>query len=313
MARYYFLPKRLRAAASNHQRLIWRVEGWLIGLLFTVLKILPLRWALAFAGSSFAFFGPYSPRATKVGNNLRIAFPDKSEAQIRNNMRGVFRHLGTAMAELVRLDRIWRERAYRMEFHLLPGAATPTPGRKTVFVTAHCGAWQLTTLVAPYYGLTVPLIYAPEENPYVDRKLATLREAFGSPLVSRDGGVRVLMRALEKGHSIGLTMDTRMDAGEPVPFFGEDALTNTAPARLALRYGCDVVPVLAERLPKARYRINIYPPITPSNTDADSNQQALDITRQINALFESWIVDMPSQWLCLKRRWPNASYRRFLQ
>jgi len=265
---------------------------------------------MRFGSAAFALFGPHSPRAAKIRQNLRLAFPHKSEEKIDQTMRGVYRHLGTAMAELVRLNKIWRERDQRLEFHLCPGAIKPTPQRKTVFVTAHCGAWQLTPLVAPHYGLTVPLIYAPEENPYVDRKLAKLRKAFGSPLVSRDGGIRVLMRALDKGHSIGLTMDTRMDSGEALPFFGELALTNTAPARLALRYGCDVVPVLAQRRPNARYKINIFAPIVPRDPSADADEQARDITRQINALFETWISDMPDQWLCMKRRWPKEAYRR---
>lgn len=290
------------------QNFIWRVESWVVGFFLAIVRILPLRAAMRTGGALFAALGPYSRRAGKVRANLAIAFPNKSSQELTRLTRESFRHFGLAMGELARMHQIWRERDERLEFVVLPGAYKPSPDRITVFVTAHCGAWQMTTLVAPNYGLTVPLIYAPEENPYVDRKMAKLRKAFGTPMVSRDGGIRVLLRALDKGQSIGMTVDTRMDAGESIPFFGQEAPTNTAPARLALRYNCDLVPTRAERLPDARYRVSLFPPIVPRNHDDNVAAQARDMTHQINALFEDWITDEPGEWLCLKRRWPKQAY-----
>lgn len=310
MARYYFLPGYLRKIVPLSRNVIWRAEACMVGLFLGGLRLLPLPAAMRVGGGLFAVLGPHSRRADKVRANLTLAFADKSPAQIERLTRASFRHLGVAMGELARMDKIWREHDKRLEFVVGPGAQTPSPGRVTVFVTAHCGAWQLTTLVGPYYGVTIPVIYAPEENPYVDRKLAALRRAFGSPLVSRDGGIRVLMRALDKGQSIGMTLDTRMDAGEALPFFGHDAFTNTAAARLALRYGCDLVPARAERLPGARYRISLCTPIRPRDPDADVAAQARDMTRQVNNLFEDWIRDEPGEWLCLKRRWPKVAYKQ---
>lgn len=310
MARYYFLPRNFRKVAPVLRDAIWRVESWVVGLFLCIFRLLPLRAAMRVGGGLFAVLGPHTRRTSKVRANLTLAFPDKSPQEIEQLTRRSFHHLGVAMSELARMDQIWRERDRRLEFVVHPGAQIPSPDRVTVFVTAHCEAWQLTTLIGPYYGLTIPVIYAPEENPYVDRKLASLRRAFGSPLVSRDGGIRVLMRALDKGHSIGMTLDTRMDAGESLPFFGHEAQTNTAAARLALRYDCDLVPVRAERLPGARYRISLCTPIRPRDPDAAVPTKARDMTCQVNSLFEGWIKEEPGQWLCLKRRWPKEAYRQ---
>ena len=311
MARSYFLPRRWQHSAHLPQQLVWRVEYAVIASLINCFRWLPLALATRIAGAAFALFGPFSPRADKVRRNLMVAFPEAGGARLDRLTRASFRHLGIAVAELAALDQIWRERDKRITFVLEPGAVEPSAQSRTVFVTAHLGAWQLTPLIGPQYGLTVPIIYAPEDNPFVDRKLNALRRAFGGPLVSRDGGIRVLMRALYAGQSIGLTVDTRMDAGEPVPFFGHDAPTNTAPARLALRYDCDLVPVLAERLPGAHYRVRIYPAVRPTDTDAGTAGQARDMSKQLNGLFEAWIKAMPDQWLCMKRRWPKAVYQRF--
>ena len=41
---------------------------------------------------------------------------------------------------------------------------------------------------------------------------------------------------------------------------------------------------------------------------AKVQEQALDMTRQLNDLFESWIRKRPQDRLCTKRRWPKEAY-----
>ncbi|MES1926135.1 lysophospholipid acyltransferase family protein [Salinisphaera sp. T31B1] len=310
MPRFYFSSNRSHEVPSWQRQPIWLAEGAAVGTLLGVFRWLPMGSAMRLGARLGGLLARFSPRLDKVRSNLRVVFPRATSDELERITHASFRNVGVAMAELANLDRIWRQRRRRIEFCELPGAVTPSSARRTVFVTAHLGAWQLTPLLGREYGFTVPVIYAPEQNPYVDRQLMRLRRAFGSPLVSRDGGIRALMRSLDRGDSIGLTVDTRLDSGEPVMFFGEQAMTNTAPARLALRYDCDLVPVIAERVADARFRINIHPPIRARADAVNRNDKALDMSAQINALFEQWIARHPDQWLCLKRRWPKAVHRR---
>lgn len=310
MPRFYFSANRSHEVSGWLRQPIWLAEAACTGILLTLLRWLPLPWAFSLGRSLGGVLARFSPRLEKVRKNLRVVFPQASPEALDATTQASFRNVGVAMAELANLNRIWRQRDQRIEFRALPGATMPGPDARIVFVTAHLGAWQLTPLLGRHCGFVVPTIYAPEQNPYVDRQLARLRKAFGSPLVSRDGGIRALMRSLDRGESIGVTVDTRLDSGEPVPFFGEEAMTNTAPSRLALRYQCDLVPVIAERLPGARFRINVHPPVVPRIADATPAAQARDMSAQVNALFEEWIAARPDQWLCLKRRWPKQVYRR---
>lgn len=119
------------------------------------------------------------------------------------------------------------------------------------------------------------------------------------------------MRELDKNHCVALTLDTRLDEGEPIPFFGEDAWTNTVAARLALRYDCDLVPLLAERLPEGGYRVNVLPPIEARDAQADVAEQSRDMVTQVNQLFEQWIRERPGEWFCMKRRWPKDTEKRY--
>lgn len=308
MARFYFSQRNSNKVAPWVSRVIWGLEAVAIIGLIRLLRCLPLRASFALGGAIGAVLRRFSPRVDKVRHNLRVVFPNACRERVERVTRASFANVGVAMAELANLDRLWRERDTRIEFRLLPGARQPEPARPMVFVTAHIGPWQLTPLIGRHYGVTLPVIYAPEQNPYVDRELNRLREAFANPLVSRDGGMRMLMRSLDRGECIGLTVDTRLESGEAVPFFGHPAMTNTAPARLALRYDCDLVPVIAERLPGGRFRVNVHAPIRAATTASDRNAKALDMTRQINQLFETLIVRHPDQWLCLRRRWPKNVY-----
>ncbi|MDN5850979.1 MAG: lysophospholipid acyltransferase family protein [Nitrococcus sp.] len=311
MAHYYLLPRRFSATLRCVRPLIWRLESWLVALILCVLRLLPLSLASRLAGWCFERIGPHTPRAQKVRQNLAVAFPGQNPFEAERLLRNTFRYVGVAMVELVQLPQIWRRREQRIEFVLEPGAVTPAAELPCVFVTAHVGAWQLAPLVGPNFGVTIPIIHAPEENPYVDRLFRRMRSAWGGPLVVSDGGVREAMRSLNQGHSIGLAIDTRLDSGAALPFFGEDALTNTVPARLALRYGCDMVPVLAERLPNERYRIRIFPPVRPRADSMGANDQVKDMIVQLNQRVERWIQARPGEWFCMKQRWPKATIARY--
>jgi KDO2-lipid IV(A) lauroyltransferase len=151
----------------------------------------------------------------------------------------------------------------------------------------------------------VTVLYAADANPWIGRLMLRARRGLGCRLEPRDGGVRRLVRALGRGHSVGLLVDTRVDDGEPVPFFGRPALTTTVPARLALRHGLELVPVRVERLDGARFRVTIYEPVLPDDPAAPPREQALQMTRKLHEHFERWIRERPGEWLCSKRRWPE--------
>ena len=101
-------------------------------------------------------------------------------------------------------------------------------------------------------------------------------------------------------------MDRRLKKGELTPFFGSGTFTSLFPARLALRCGCNLVPVRVERLRRGAYRVTVHEPVRPDPSLADDRAKALDMTRQVNAYFESWIRERPDQWFCSKRMWPSC-------
>ena len=303
------MPRRLSAKFPALQRLAWRMEDAFFGGCFWLLRHIPATLALRLARSLFAAIGPVTAKAETVRKNLAVAYPTREAAEIKAMTRELFGNLGIAVVELALLERLWDEREQRIEF-IAADAVAPLlrGGNPIVFVTAHVGAWQLCNLIAPHYDIPITTVYAPESNPFLNARLLRLRQAFQCQLAPRDGSMRVLMRELNAGHAIGLAVDTRLDSGELLPFFAVDAPTNSAPARLALRYNCELVPLHVQRLPDMRYRVQLGEPIRAADATASIDERALQMTRELNVLFEEWIRATPTEWMCLKRRWPRAAY-----
>ena len=273
------------------------------GLLWLLRHLSP-ESAAKIAGNLFNLLGPLTKKRQTIIKNLSIAFPEKSSKDIKKLSRRVFYYLGIVFAELVHTKKIGDEADKRLEFVVTKGTVIKR-NHPYVFASAHVGGWQYSSFIAEHYNVPGSVIYAPESNPYLQPVFLALRNAAPVNMIPRDNIMRHLMRELSAKRCIGLTVDTRLDQGKPVPFFGKDALTNIAPAHLALRYQCDLIPIQVERLPHMRYRIHIGKPLKPNNPHADKEQQALDMTHQLNVLFEQWIKETPEQWMCLKRRWPK--------
>jgi Kdo2-lipid IVA lauroyltransferase/acyltransferase len=293
------------------QRLLWAVEAGAFGILLGISRLLSPERASALGRRLFRAIGPRLDKTRIFRRNLTLAFPEKSASEIEALIREVWGNLGAVLAEYPYLPTYAvAGRPERLE--IVNNSDSPVfenTGKAAVFVSAHLANWEIPLATAIRLGIPVSVLYTPLQNPWLDRMLYKARTRTGISLLPRDGGIRSLVRELGNGRSIGLLVDQRVDSGEPVPFFGLEMNTSTTPARLALRYHCDLIPARVQRLGDARFRISFEPPITPGAGITDEHLKILDMTRQLNQLFETWIREQPQDWLCSKRRWPKDARR----
>ncbi len=312
MARHYLfpVPGRVLDAYPGLARPLTRVEGMLVRLAWGLAALLSPDRASAVGRWLARRIAKLHPKFEKIRGNLRVAFPEKRADEIDRLARDALGEMGALLAEFPHFPTICGAEAEERVEIAVKGEieALRDPDRPVVFVTAHIGNWQLATAVAARLGKPVTAIYKPERNPRIARAIARYRAALRCRLVARENSLRQLIRELSAGRSLGLVIDNRHDGGEMVPFFGVPTPSNVIPARLALRFGCELVPARAERLEGARFRITIYEPVRPDDATADPREQALDMTRKLNEHFERWIRERPEQWMCTKRRWPKDVY-----
>ncbi len=310
MAQQAYAPpfiRRFLAAAPALRQIVWLLEAAFLSLVWGALALLPTDRASALGRAFARRFGPKLRKHNHVLQNLAIALPERTPAEREAIAREVWGGLGAVFAEFPHLGRVSREWERRVEL-VIHGRFGPAldPPRPAILVTGHLANWELAPLSIRRYRVPLSVIYSPNSTPAVDWLIRRLRRAVGCELVSKRGGMRALLRALGRGHSIGFLVDTRQDDGEWVPFFGVPALTATVPARLALRCGIDLVPGRIERIGTgANFRVTLGPPIEPEPALTDVREQARAMTQKMNEQLASWIRARPEQWICTKRRWPK--------
>jgi KDO2-lipid IV(A) lauroyltransferase len=149
------------------------------------------------------------------------------------------------------------------------------------------------------------LVYRPANNPAVEQIYREGRAGIAAGLIPKGAeGARQAVRVLREGQQLGILIDQKMNDGIPVPFFGRDAMTAPALARLAFKFDCTILPVQVERLNGARFRLTVHPPLPLERSD-DIQRDTLLLMTRANAMLESWIRQRPGQWLWLHRRWPD--------
>ena len=219
----------------------------------------------------------------------------------------MYRHLGTMIAEFVRLPDLTRasaEAAVDWQGALQRIEGLLGEGKGLIFATGHIGNWEASGAIFQLMGISAGAIARPLDNPLLDTYINGIRQATGQEIWDKFGAMRSVLRVLRKGEPFGILVD--QDAGKRgvfAPFFGIEASTIPTVADLAIRTGA---PILVAGMHRAaepmRYRLTVCDPlrVDPAN-DATAERERL--LREMNAQLETVIRRHPEQWLWLHRRW----------
>jgi KDO2-lipid IV(A) lauroyltransferase len=257
-------------------------------------------------GRSAAELGGHRSAVARV--NLRIAFPEWSEAEREQVRRRSYEHLGMGIAELALLQGRSRDAVLdRVEvegLEHLEAAEAASPTRGVLVITAHFGSWDLCAAAIARRGYALSVVHRGFENPALERMLHEVRQRPGEQsdleqLRIGRSGISVL-RALRAGRKVVVLLDqnARREEGIFVPFFSRPACTRVGPALIAMRGGYPVLPVFAYRIGAgAGHRVRVEAPLVMAPTDLAAN-----VARMTEAV-ERAIRESPEQWLWLHRRW----------
>jgi Kdo2-lipid IVA lauroyltransferase/acyltransferase len=292
--------------------ILWPCQGLALALLWACCGAMSPERASAFGARLGRALGPRFHRHRRLRDNLVIALPHATADQVETCARAVWGSFGATLAEYAHLGTLAdRKFAEHVEVVLSPGVeACRDRERPFVFVTAHLGNWEIAAAACRQFGLPLTVVYSRQANPLTEWLVQRQRRHLSCRFVTTDGGMRPLLQELHAGRSIGLLVDVRVKSGDAVPFCGQDTTTTLVPARLALRFGCPLVPVRVERLRPAHFRVTAYDPVPPDDAVAPPDLQARRMMARINALFESWIVARPHEWQCFQNRWPKSTRRQ---
>jgi KDO2-lipid IV(A) lauroyltransferase len=272
-------------------------------------RILGLDGASAvggFIGRNIFYRIPIMDRARQ---NLRAAFPERTEQEIESIVREMCDNLGRTVAEYAHLDKLSligkNPRIFVDSVEIAD--AEMARGKGVMFVSGHFANWEVMSFAAAQHGYEGGVVYRPQNNPFVDRWLVKQRQKNGpKDQISKGAqGTRRIFTLLRRGKAIFMLVDQKTNEGVPALFFGREAMTTPAPASLALKLGATLVPISNERVGGSRFRMTVHAPIQFTPT-GDHDRDVLLLTGEINRAIEAAVLKRPSQWLWLHRRWPTS-------
>ena len=268
-----------------------------------VLGRLPLSWVRALGWAlGWLLYLLVVPRRRVAQTNLRLCFPDKSQADIRALVIGTFVHFAQAW-----LDRgwLWHGAPEVVRRRLsLAGAVIELQGREPVvifaphFVGLDAG-WTALTQQLPRHFTT---IYTNQTNKVLDAWILAGRQRFGSAqLFGRVQGVKTIVAALRAGDPLYLLPDMNFGVEDSVfvPFYGVLAATVPSLSRFARLGRAKVVPVISRMTPQG-YEVQVMPAWPGFGSD-----DAASDTARMNKYLQTYIDTMPDQYFWVHKRFKD--------
>jgi KDO2-lipid IV(A) lauroyltransferase len=245
-------------------------------------------------------------RVAIARDNLRRAFPDKSDAEREAICTEMFSHLGAGFIEMLRLDLMKEAADLERDFvidgreHLHMALAE---GRGCILLTGHLGFWEAGNFIFSSLGHKIGVVAKPMRNPLTDRYFLRMRETAGGYIINSRKGARRILKALHQNHLVGILIDQHVSRhhGVQVPFFGRPAWTTPIIAEIAMKYRVPIVPTFCWWLPDYRYHLEICPMILLEGEPTP--EKVIENTALLTGIIEDAVRRKPAQWFWVHRRW----------
>ena len=192
------------------------------------------------------------------------------------------------------------------------GRAAPrgTGTRGLVVATAHTGNWDFVACALSRDHLDLSVVTKRLSAPWLDRFWQERRASFGVELLHGAGVFGRAVEGVQRGRAVALLIDQvpeRRSAVTEFSFLGQRARCDTTAALLAARTGAPLVLALGRRLPGGRHGVDVplilHPPLRASRRWVE------DATRALNLELERFVLEHPTQWLWMHRRWKGSSIK----
>ena len=246
-------------------------------------------------------------RLKVVRENLRSAFPEKSENERREIGKKFYRQLAELFVDTIALTAI-PEKQLRARFRY-PDAETQeahTAGRSWICAMAHYGSWEYTVGYALFTAHRVGAVYRPLHSRVFDHFYEHLRTRFGAMPIAMDDVAREMIRTRDENRTpivLALIADQSPHwftirrwfdfLHQPTGFF-------PGMEKLALKFGLPVYFLHVEKVKPGYYTARFEEIYDGSETVAE-----YEITARYAARLEWAIREHPELWLWSHRRWKH--------
>ncbi len=289
-----------------------KLEFYTVKIFIYFLGLLPKSYiykALKIIAKLFFKFEKRRSKLTVI--NLKTAYPNKSEEEIRQLALSSYESVAITLAEIILMlhDRInlndmvedSQEFLRKMELY------TKDAKNGVIIITAHFSNWGLAAEFLPFHGYPMLAIGREGNNKLIEKNITTpFREKYGNKNIYKKNALFGIIKTLKRGKLVGLLYDQKA-GGEnsiKVNFFGLPADTTKSLAELKLKFNPKILPVFFAREKNGKYTPIIYEPVEyTADEEVNLEEKTKKITQKYNDILEEVIRTYPEQWFWMHNRW----------
>ena len=246
-------------------------------------------------GTALFWLIPERRRVTRI--NLAKCFPQMPEGERERLARAAFRSFCRSF-----IDRavLWwgSDQRIRQMVQLEGLEHLDAAGPRAIVLAPHFAGLDAAGIRLSM-DRDLSSLYSHQKDPVLDRLLLRSRTRFRPHIVSRQQGLRKVLRWIQSGIPFYYLPD--LDFGRKgtifVPFFGVPAATAVGLSYIARTTGARVVPCITRMLPEGGYVARFY----PAWSGFPSGDEKAD-ARRMMAFIEERVLEMPEQYHWLHKR-----------
>lgn len=245
-------------------------------------------------------------RRKVVQKNLKNAFPEKSDAEIKKTERGFYRHFMNFIAESIKAASMTKKNAMKRCSIKNPELLQKyhSEGRSVLVVCGHYNNWEFYALSLPeLVDYNVYSVYQPLSNPFFDRKMYEQRTRYGMRLVKTNEVIPFFKKSAEEQKMVVIVNDQSPRHPPKAhwnTFLNQETGWNIGPEKLAKKFDHVVLFGHSERIKKGHYQVEFK----VISDDAQSTEHG-EITDTYAKMLEDLIVQNPQNWLWSHKRWKH--------
>lgn len=257
---------------------------------------MPKSWAVSIGKLIGAlFYLDYKKRLIGF-KNLKKAFPEKTNKELKKILRKSFINFGISIIETFNLDKFDED----IVFNYGPDYKE---GQSSIYVGIHAGNWELYNY---HFSVSndISVIVKEQKNKGLHRFLVEEREKSGTKI---SFSVKDIIKNIKKGSSVGLVVDHGAEKKAPlIKFFNYSVPTPQGAVYVAKKFNKKIFVTFGYRRDDGKHELFIEKVIDPSIMQVD------EILERINSIYEEYLHKYPHSYLWWHKRFKRRPDRKIL-
>ena len=245
-------------------------------------------------------------RKRVVSDNLALAFPEMTQSELKNTIRGFYQNFTDVMVETIKAITISKEAILHRVEVINPELvlACRKDYKGVILMGSHNANWEYMQLsVSAAFTIQLFGVYKKLNNRKIDALMSTMRGKFGSIPVEMEDAIATV-KSMNEFSAIGLIADQspqRRKKNLFMEFFGHSVPVYRGPVLMAKLFNLPVLYIGMKRTKRGFYELSFQEIAFPPYQQPDE-----EIMRKYIRILEEEIREHPEAYLWSHNRWKHA-------